>query len=114
MKPTTSAAMRIQDQKPYWEPFVGLWEHENLTRPFLCSQVVTKERVLLTHFLTRIRGFFKFDLCFATLFLNDDQPLEVGLPEASLPANFASRCVDLIVNPRVPVAWERLCGNLAF
>ena len=117
VKRMTSAVTRIPDQKPRWESFVGLWERANLIRSFLWSQVFTDEKILLTHFLTRIRRFFEVDFCFVALFFEDDQPVEIGLPEtslASLPANFASRCVDLIANSRVPVAWKQLYGNLGF
>lgn len=92
-----------------WESFVGLWERANLVRTFFWSQRVDDEKLLLTHFLARLRRFFGVDFCFSALRVTEDDLVEVGLPEArlgQLPNNFAARCLDSVANSRAPVAWN--------
>jgi hypothetical protein len=77
-----------------WELFLGMWERANLVRAFFWSQRVDDERLLLTHFLARLRRFFGVDFCFGALRVSEETIVEVGVPEAGLsqlPLNCARR-----------------------
>lgn len=92
-----------------WELFLGLWERANLVRSFFWSQRVDDEKLLLTHFLARLRRFFGVDFCFGALRVSEQNVVEVGIPEAGLsqlPNNFALRCLESVSNSRAPVTWN--------
>ena len=100
-----------------WESFVVLWERANFVRNFLWNQPVSDERVLLTHFLTRLRRFYSVDFCLGFLALNGRKLAEVGIPEASigqLPKNFSRRCMNLVANSRAPITWNEVNSELSF
>ena len=66
-----------------WESFVGLWERANSVRNFFWNQPICDEKILLTHFLARLRRFFGVDFCFGFITLNDRKLAEVGMPEST-------------------------------
>ena len=89
-----------------WELFLGLWERANLVRSFFWSQRVDEEKLLLTHFLARLRRFYGVDFCFGALRVSEQDLVEVGIPEAGvsqLPQNFALRALESVSNSRAPV-----------
>lgn len=92
-----------------WELFLGLWERANLVRSFFWSQRVDEEKLLLTHFLARLRRFYGVDFCFGALRVSEQDLVEVGIPEAGvsqLPQNFAPRALESVSNSRAPVTWN--------
>jgi signal transduction histidine kinase len=92
-----------------WELFLGLWERANLVRSFFWSQRVDEEKLLLTHFLARLRRFYGVDFCFGALRVSEHNLIEVGIPEAGvsqLPHNFALRALESVSNSRAPVTWN--------
>ena len=92
-----------------WESFVALWERANLIRSFFWNQQFVDEKVLLTHFLARLRRFFAVDFCYGTLSIPDQELVEVGQPEAGLnqlPERFSRRLMDLVANSSAPVTWH--------
>ncbi len=100
-----------------WESFVLLWDRANFVRNFFWSQPVSDERVLLTHFLTRLRRFYAVDFCFGFLSVNGRKLAEAGVPEASagqLPKNFSRRCMNLVANSRAPITWNEVSSELSF
>lgn len=100
-----------------WESFVLLWDRANFVRNFFWNQPVSDERVLLTHFLTRLRRFYSVDFCFGFLAVNGRKLAEVGIPEAlggQLPKNFSHRCMNLVANSRAPVTWNEVSSELSF
>ena len=100
-----------------WESFVVLWDRANFVRNFLWNQPVSDERVLLTHFLTRLRRFYSVDFCLGFLAINGRKLAEVGIPEASigqLPKNFSRRCMNLVANSRAPITWNEVSSELSF
>jgi len=100
-----------------WELFLGMWERANLVRAFFWSQRVDDERLLLTHFLARLRRFFGVDFCFGALRVSEETIVEVGVPEAGLsqlPLNFARRCLESVANARAPVTWNDAGIKLGF
>lgn len=97
-----------------WESFLGLWERANLVRTFFWSQRVDDEKLLLTHFLARLRRFFAVDFCLGALRLTETDLVEVGLPEAGLgqlPDRFSVRCLDAVANSTAPVTWNEPGGS---
>ncbi|MGH8546627.1 MAG: hypothetical protein ACREX3_24030, partial [Gammaproteobacteria bacterium] len=91
-----------------------MWERANLVRSFFWSHRVDDEKLLLTHFLARLRRFFGVDFCFAMLRVSEQDLVEVGLPEAGLsqlPNNFAHRCLESVANSRAPVTWSDAGGS---
>src|SRR5207247_5535836 len=75
------------------------------------------EKILLSHFLVRLRRFFGVDFCFGVLMLNDEKFIKVGIPEAGigrLPTNFSRRCLDLVANSRAPITWNEVSGEFGF
>lgn len=100
-----------------WEIFLGLWERANLVRAFFWTQRPDDEKLLLTHFLPRLRRFFAVDFCFAALSVSADNLVEVGTPEAGmsqLPQDFPSRCLESLANSRAPVTWNEAGAGLGF
>ena len=100
-----------------WEIFLGLWERANLVRAFFWTQRPDDEKLLLTHFLPRLRRFFAVDFCFAALSVSADNLIEVGTPEAGmsqLPQDFPSRCLESLANARAPVTWNEAGAGLGF
>lgn len=92
-----------------WELFLGMWERANLVRAFFWSQRVDDEKLLLTHFLARLRRFFGVDFCFGALSVSEHRLVEVGVPEAGLsqlPLDFSRRCLESVANSRAPVTWN--------
>lgn len=92
-----------------WELFLGMWERANLVRAFFWSQRIDDEKLLLTHFLARLRRFFGVDFCFGALSVSEDTIVEVGVPEAGvsqLPQHFSRRCLESVANSRAPVTWN--------
>jgi len=92
-----------------WELFLGMWERANLVRAFFWTQRVDDEKLLLTHFLARLRRFFGVDFCFGALSVSEDTIVEVGVPEAGLnqlPHDFSRRCLESVANSRAPVTWN--------
>jgi signal transduction histidine kinase len=86
-----------------------MWERANLVRAFFWSQRVDDEKLLLTHFLARLRRFFGVDFCFGALSVSEDTIVEVGVPEAGvsqLPHHFSRRCLESVANSRAPVTWN--------
>jgi signal transduction histidine kinase len=86
-----------------------VWERANLIRAFFWNQRFFDEKVLLTHFLARLRRFFAVDFCYGALATRDQRLVEAGQPEAGLrqlPENFSHRCMDLVVNSSSPVTWH--------
>ena len=100
-----------------WELFLGLWERANLVRAFFWTQKCDDEKLLLTHFLPRLRRFFGVDVCFGALNVSEDALIEVGVPEAGLrqlPAEFSRRCLESVANSRAPVVWNEAGIGLGF
>ena len=100
-----------------WELFLGMWERANLVRAFFWSQRVDDERLLLTHFLARLRRFFGADFCFGALSVSEETLVEVGVPEAGLsqlPQEFSRRCLESMANSRAPVSWNDAGIKLGF
>lgn len=100
-----------------WESFVLLWDRANFVRNFFWNQPIADERILLTHFLTRLRRFYSVDFCFGFLAVNGRTLAEVGVPEASagqLPENFSRRCMNLVANSRSPITWNEVSSELNF
>lgn len=94
-----------------------LWDRANFVRNFFWNQPISDERVLLTHFLTRLRRFYAVDFCFGFLSVNGRNLAEVGIPEASsgqLPKNFSRRCMNLVANSRAPITWNEVSSELHF
>lgn len=92
-----------------WELFLGMWERANLVCAFFWSQRVDDEKLLLTHFLARLRRFFGVDFCFGALNVSEHRFVEVGVPEAGLsqlPLDFSRRCLESVANSRAPVTWN--------
>lgn len=92
-----------------WESFVGLWERANLIRAFFWHQRFVDEKVLLTHFLARLRRFFAVDFCYCALCSFDQRRMEAGQPGAGLlklPENLSHRCMDLVANASAPITWH--------
>jgi signal transduction histidine kinase len=100
-----------------WELFLGMWERANLVRAYFWSQRVDDERLLLTHFLARLRRFFAADFCFGALSVSEETLVEVGVPEAGLsqiPQEFSKRCLESMANSRAPVTWSDAGIKLGF
>ena len=100
-----------------WESFVGLWERANFVRNFFWNQPICDEKILLTHFLARLRRFFAVDFCFGVLIVNGRKLAEVGMPESivdQLPKNFSRRCMSLVANSHAPITWNEVSGGLSF
>ncbi|MGE5218694.1 MAG: sensor histidine kinase [Chloroflexota bacterium] len=99
----------IKDPSGTWESFVGMWERANLIRSYFWNQRFVDEKVLLTHFLARLRRFFGVDFCYGTLLTANQKIVEVGQPEAGLsqlPERFSQRLMDLLANSSAPVSWH--------
>ena len=100
-----------------WESFVALWERANLVRNFFWNQPICDEKILLTHFLARLRRFFAVDFCFGVLIVNGRKLAEVGMPESivdQLPKKFSRRCMSLVANSHAPITWNEVSGGLSF
>ncbi len=100
-----------------WEVFLGMWERANLVRAFFWTQRVDDEKLLLTHFLARLRRFFGVDFCFGALRVSEETIVEVGVPEAGLnqlPDHFSQRCLESVANSRAPVTWNDAGIKLGF
>ncbi len=100
-----------------WESFLGLWERANLVRSFFWSQRVDDEKLLLTHFLARLRRFFGVDFCFGALRVSEQNLVEVGIPEAGLsqlPNSFARHSLESVSNSRAPVTWNDASAGFGF
>ena len=100
-----------------WELFLGMWERANLVRAFFWTQRIDDEKLLLTHFLTRLRRFFSVDVCFGALSVSEETLVEVGVPEAGLrqlPAEFSRRCMESLANSKAPVTWNEAGIGLGF
>jgi signal transduction histidine kinase len=100
-----------------WELFLGMWERANLVRAYFWSQRPKDEKILLSHFLTRLRRFFGADFCFGVLSVSEDNLVEVGVPEAGLsqlPKEFSRRCLESVANSRAPVTWNDAGIKLGF
>ena len=100
-----------------WESFVVLCDRANFVRNFFWNQPISDVRVLLTHFLTRLRRFYSVDFCFGFLTVNERKLAEVGIPESSmgqLPKNFSRRCMNLVANSRAPITWNEVSSELSF
>ena len=109
MKRTTPIFGGPKQPSGEWESFLGLWERSNLVRSYFWSHRIDDEKLLLTHFLARLRRFFGVDFCFSALRISEHDLVEVGLPEAGLgqlSSNFACRCLESVANSRAPVAWN--------
>lgn len=113
-----SSFKMIRDPSASWESFVGLWERANLIRTFFWNQRFADEKVLLTHFLARLRRFFAVDFCYGVLSMRDQKLVEVGQPEAcvhQLPEKFSQRCMELVANSSAPVTWHNdLSGGFGY
>lgn len=115
-KPSTDLS-RTDPAHNSWESFLELWERANLIRSFVWSQESVDETALITHFLVRIRRFFKIDFCFIALHPAGGKIMQAGVPEAlldQLPVDFIRRSMDLVANSRIPVAWNRLHAKTGF
>jgi signal transduction histidine kinase len=94
-----------------------MWERANLVRAFFWSQRANDEKLLLTHFLPRLRRFFGVDFCFGALSVSEETLLQVGVPEAGLsqlPQDFPRRCLESVANSRAPVTWNEAGIGLGF
>jgi len=114
---SSGSASGPKDPTASWESFVGLWERANLIRSFFWKHQEVGEKILLSHFLVRLRRFFGVDFCFGVLMLNDEKFIKVGIPEAGigrLPTNFSRRCLDLVANSRAPITWNEVSGEFGF
>ena len=117
LKRATRASSEVREPAVGWESFVGLWERANSVRNFFWNQPICDEKILLTHFLARLRRFFAVDFCFGFLIVNDRKLAEVGMPESTvsqLPKNFSRRCMNLVANSRAPITWNEVSGGLSF
>ena len=100
-----------------WEIFLGMWERANLVRSFFWSQRTDDFKVLLSHFLTRLRRYFAVDFCLAVLNVSDESLLEVRVPEfgeTQLPDDFSRRCLESLANSRAPITWKEAGSGLGF
>lgn len=100
-----------------WELFLGMWERANSVRAFFWSQRVDDEKILLTHFLARLRRYFGVDFCFGVLSLSEESLVEVAVPEAGLgqlPQDFSRRCLESVAGSRAPVTWKDAGIGLGF
>lgn len=100
-----------------WELFLGMWERANSVRAFFWSQRVDDEKILLTHFLARLRRYFGVDFCFGVLSLSEETLVEVAVPEAGLgqlPQDFSRRCLESVAGSRAPVTWKDAGIGLGF
>jgi signal transduction histidine kinase len=100
-----------------WELFLGMWERANLVRAFFWTQRADDEKILLTHFLPRLRRYFGVDFCFGALSVSEDTIVEIGVPEAGLsqlPRDFSPRCLESVANSRAPVIWNDAGIKLGF
>lgn len=100
-----------------WESFLGMWERANLVRAFFWTQRANDEKILLTHFLARLRRYFGVDFCFGVLSVSEDKLVEVGVPEAGLshlPQDFSRRCLESVASSRAPVTWKDAGIGLGF
>ena len=105
---SSGSASSPKDPTASWESFVGLWERANLIRSFFWKHQEVGEKILLSHFLVRLRRFFGVDFCFGVLMLNDEKFIKVGIPEAGigrLPTNFSRRSK--------PRAWRQMISLMA-
>jgi len=94
-----------------------MWERANLVRAFFWSQRANDEKLLLTHFLPRLRRFFGVDFCFGALSVSEETLVQVGVPEAGLsqlPQEFSRRCLESVANSRAPVTWNEAGIGLGF
>jgi signal transduction histidine kinase len=117
LKRATRASGEVREPAVGWESFVGLWERANFVRNFFWNQPICDEKILLTHFLARLRRFFAVDFCFGVLIVNGRKLAEVGMPESTvdqLPKNFSRRCMSLVANSRAPITWNEVSGGLSF
>lgn len=117
LKRATRASGEVREPAVGWESFVGLWERANSVRNFFWNQPICDEKILLTHFLARLRRFFAVDFCFGFLIVNDRKLAEVGMPESTvnqLPKNFSRHCMNLVANSRAPITWNEVSGGLSF
>jgi len=92
-----------------WELFLGMWERANLVRAFFWTQRANDEKILLTHFLARLRRYFGADFCFGMLRVSEESLVEVGVPEAGLshlPQDFSRHCLESVASSRAPVTWK--------
>ena len=100
-----------------WELFLKMWERANLVRAFFWTQRTNDEKLLLTHFLARLRRYFGVDFCFGVLSVSEETLVEVGVPEAGLgqlPQDFSRRCLESLANSRAPVTWKDAGIGLGF
>src|SRR5688572_29622275 len=100
-----------------WELFLKMWERANLVRAFFWTQRTNDEKLLLTHFLARLRRYFGVDFCFGVLNVSEETLVEVGVPEAGLgqlPQDFSRRCLESLANSRAPVTWKDAGIGLGF
>jgi len=117
LKRATRASGEVREPAVGWESFVALWERANLVRNFFWNQPICDEKILLTHFLARLRRFFAVDFCFGVLIVNGRKLAEVGMPESTvdqLPKNFSRRCMSLVANSHAPITWNEVSGGLSF
>jgi len=117
LKRATRASGEVREPAVGWESFVGLWERANFVRNFFLNQPICDEKILLTHFLARLRRFFAVDFCFGVLIVNGRKLAEVGMPESivdQLPKNFSRRCMSLVANSHAPITWNEVSGGLSF
>ena len=117
LKRATRASGEVREPAVGWESFVGLWERANFVRNFFWNQPICDEKILLTHFLARLRRFFAVDFCFGVLIVNGRKLAEVGMPESTvdqLPKNFSRRCMSLVANSHAPITWNEVSGGLSF
>jgi signal transduction histidine kinase len=117
LKRATRASGEVREPAVGWESFVALWERANSVRNFFWNQPICDEKILLTHFLARLRRFFAVDFCFGVLIVNGRKLAEVGMPESTvdqLPKNFSRRCMSLVANSRAPITWNEVSGGLSF
>jgi hypothetical protein len=117
LKRATRASGEVREPAVGWESFVGLWERANSVRNFFWNQPICDEKILLTHFLARLRRFFAVDFCFGFLTVNGRKLAEVGMPESTvdqLPKNFSRRCMNLVANSRAPITWNEVSAGLSF
>jgi signal transduction histidine kinase len=100
-----------------WELFLKMWERANSVRAFFWTQRVNDEKLLLTHFLPRLRRFFAVDVSFGALSVSEETLVEVGVPEAGmtqLPPDFSRRCLESVANSKAPVTWNEAGIGLGF
>ena len=100
-----------------WELFLSMWERANSVRSFFWTQRTDDPKVLLSHFLARLRRYFAVDFCLGVLSISEETLVEVGVPEAGLskmPADFSRRCLESVANSRAPVTWKDAGAGLGF